>query len=316
MQDHNILPQPLQDRRDPEISRTRVEEALHKARHRSIAGADHPEGATSSVVVASTPCRKDTVTHTPAHNPEKPLFGRYERLRPDDLAAMVSRCPVAYLPLGLLEHHGWHLPIGFDGLKADGLCERLAERVGGVILPTMWWGGGGGHHVFKWTHYQSQSAYSDIVSTTVRQLFDNGFRAIVVLAGHYPWQQTLDRIIPPLRDQFADRLLLAGTELTIGGDLGLAGDHAALEETSYGLALFPDLVDMKAMTSGRGEDVWPQSGPPAESDRHPAVEFDPAKPLFAQMGEDSRLASGARGTQAADTLLNALQQRLDDFLAR
>lgn len=243
-------------------------------------------------------------------------FGRYERLRPDDLAALVEQSPVAYWPLGLLEHHGWHLPIGFDGLKADGMCERLAQRVGGIILPIMWWGGGGGHHVFRWTHYQSEPAYADIVTTTVDQLFDHGFRAVVLLAGHYPWQQTLDQVVPPLREAHADGLILAGTELTVAGDLGLKGDHAALEETSYGLALFPDLIDMKAMTSGRSADgVWPRQGEPAPSQKHPAVEFDPAAPLFAQMGEDSRLASGARGMQATNLLIDELERRLREFLS-
>lgn len=244
-------------------------------------------------------------------------YGHYERMRPDELSAMVAKSPVAYWPLGLLEHHGWHLPIGFDGLKADGLCERLARRVGGIILPTMWWGGGGGHHVFRWSHYQPESAYAEIVTNTVGQLFDHGFRAIVLLAGHYPWQQTLDRIVPSLRADNDQGLILAGTELTVGGDLGLSGDHAALEETSYGLALFPGLVDMKAMTSGRGgSDIWPKSGPPEKSEQHPAVEFDPAQPLFAQMGQDPRMGSGARGTYSANTLLDELQQQLEQFLHR
>ena len=56
---------------------------------------------------------------------------------------------VAYWPLGLLEHHGWALPVGYDGIKADRICQRLADHTGGVILPTMWWGGGGGHGAFR-----------------------------------------------------------------------------------------------------------------------------------------------------------------------
>ena len=41
---------------------------------------------------------------------------RYEELRPDQLELLLKEVPVAHWPLGLLEHHGWHLPIGFDGL--------------------------------------------------------------------------------------------------------------------------------------------------------------------------------------------------------
>ena len=76
---------------------------------------------------------------------------RYEELRPDELAELVQRTPVAFWPVGLIEHHGWHLPVGYDGLKAEQLCRRIATRTGGVILPVMWWGAGGGHDRFLWT---------------------------------------------------------------------------------------------------------------------------------------------------------------------
>ena len=57
-----------------------------------------------------------------------PTWHRYEELRPDQLELLLKEAPIAYWPLGLLEHHGWHLPIGFDGLKADRICRRLADR--------------------------------------------------------------------------------------------------------------------------------------------------------------------------------------------
>jgi creatinine amidohydrolase len=239
---------------------------------------------------------------------------RYEELRPDDLHDLVNAHPVAYWPLGLLEHHGWALPIGYDGLKADRICQRLARQTGGVILPTMWWGGGGGHGDFRWTHYQSQEATAAILDSTVRQLFLSGFRVVVLLAGHYPWQSLLNERVPDLVADHADRLLLAGTELTIA-DLGLQGDHAALEETSYGLALFPEHIDMTALTAGRGADsTWSTAGAPAESGRHPGVEYDPAEPLFGQLGEDARQANADRGEAGVVRLVEELSSQILRFL--
>ena len=175
---------------------------------------------------------------------------RYEELRPDELHDVVCSHPVAYWPLGLLEHHGWALSVGYDGLKADRICQLLAGQTGGVILPTMWWGGGGGHGDFRWTHYQPQEATAAILDATVQQLFCSGFHVVVLLAGHYPWQSVLQDRVPGLQSEHPDGLVLAGTELTIAGDLGLQGDHAALEETSFGLALFPEHIDMSALTEG------------------------------------------------------------------
>jgi len=240
---------------------------------------------------------------------------RYEELRPDQLTAIVAESPVAFWPLGLLEHHGWHLPVGFDGLKAERVCRRIAARTGGVLLPTLWWGWGGGHDRFKWTHYQEESTAASAMLTTTRQLLGHGFRAILLLAGHYPWQSLMDKHLPSLREEHPDALLLWGTEMSICGDaVRIPGDHAAREETSYGLALLPELVDLDALSSGRDDSTWPQGQPPPVEDRHPGVCFDPSEPLFAQMGQDARTASSERGEEGISQVVDYLAVAIDRFL--
>jgi len=223
---------------------------------------------------------------------------------------------VAFWPLGLLEHHGWHLPVGFDGVKAERTCKRVAERTGGVLLPTMWWGGGGGHGPFHWTLYQDAPAYTAILVETVSRLLEFGFRAIVLLAGHYPWQSALDKVLPQIVRENPQALLVWGTEMSIGGPgVRLSGDHAAKEETSSGLCLLPELVDLDALRGGRGSEAWPGGEAPAESDRHPGVCFDPASPLFAQMGADAREASAEHGEAEVSRLVEALSVRIQAHLA-
>ncbi|MEE2659588.1 MAG: creatininase family protein [Candidatus Latescibacterota bacterium] len=239
---------------------------------------------------------------------------RYEELRPDELDAIVNERPVAFWPLGLLEHHGWSLPVGYDGIKADRICQRVAAHTGGVILPVMWWGGGGGHDIFRWSHYQDLSATESILRRTVEQLELFGFRVAVLLAGHYPWQSVLNEVVPEMEAGMPSLRIFAGTELTVAGDLGLRGDHAALEETSYGLALFPELVDTGALTSGRDNRAWPRSTPPPAKRRHPGVVSDTDNPLYAQYGEDSRTASAERGEQGLEKLVETLRQQIDQAL--
>ena len=239
---------------------------------------------------------------------------RYPELRPDQLAEIVKSAPVAYWPLGLLEHHGWHLPIGLDGLKAEGICMQLAERTGGVLLPTMWWGACGGHGDFSWTHYQSEEAAEEIVARTVGQLIAFGFRAVVLLAGHYPWVPLLDQRLPALQQAHPHVLLVWGTEMDIAGEVRLPGDHAAREETSYGLALFPQWVDLDALHPGRDDFAWPQGKAPPDDERHPGVCFDPHSASFAQMGEDARTASAQRGKTAIARLVKHLAQTINEHL--
>jgi len=253
-------------------------------------------------------------------NQAQPTWARYEELRPDQLAALVARAPIAFWPLGLLEHHGWHLPVGLDGLKAERFCRRIAARTGGVLLPTMWWGGGGGHGGFMWTVYQPEDAAECILVRTVERLIAFGYRAILLFAGHYPWQELLKRRIPSFEKAHREVLFLWGTEMNIGGEaLLLPGDHAAREETSYGLALHPEFVDMGALTAGRGQSAWPGQEPPEEMPRmkreYPGLVLDPADPCFAQYGEDARTGSRERGEESVARLVEHLASRINDHLS-
>ena len=65
---------------------------------------------------------------------------RLQWLRPDEILAERQRCPVIYLPLGPLEWHGPHLPFGTDPLQAEHTALLLAEKLGGVVHPTLYIG--------------------------------------------------------------------------------------------------------------------------------------------------------------------------------
>ncbi len=243
-------------------------------------------------------------------------WGRYEQLRPDQLQTIVQRAPVAYWPLGLLEHHGWHLPVGFDGLKAERFCQRLVRETGGVLLPVMWWGGRGGHGEFKWTLYQPEDAACAILANTLERLIGFGFRCFVLLAGHYPWRGIAAHILLRLKEQHPNVHFICGTEADIGAPkVRLGGDHAARWETAYGLALLPELVRLEALREGRDEcESWPQSGPPPAGERHPGVEFDASRPLFAQMGDDARNADAEQGGRALARLAEHLVTQVHALL--
>lgn len=244
---------------------------------------------------------------------------RFEELRPDQLREAVRESPAIFWPLGLLEHHGRHLPVGLDGLKAERLCVRVAERTGGVLLPVMWWGGGGGHGQFAWTFYQAEEASARILADTLERACRLGFRALVLLAGHYPWERLLERVLPPLRARHPEALFLAGSEPALGRQMGLAvpGDHAARWETSYGLALLPEFVDLGALESGSRAPDWPEPDRPPDSRPYPRLRLDPADALFALHGEDPRgVSSAAEGERALAPLCAALAAAVEAHLGR
>jgi creatinine amidohydrolase len=57
--------------------------------------------------------------------------------RPEQIAARCESCPVAYIPIGTLEWHGPHNPVGADTLQAEGLALLCASKGSGLVFPPL-----------------------------------------------------------------------------------------------------------------------------------------------------------------------------------
>src|ERR1700722_18031483 len=64
---------------------------------------------------------------------------RWAELLPLELRARRAVCPLAWLPMGLCEPHGYIAAFGLDTIKADWLCDKGARLFGGVVAPTQGW---------------------------------------------------------------------------------------------------------------------------------------------------------------------------------
>ena len=52
----------------------------------------------------------------------------------------IARKKVAILPIGAVEAHGPHLPLGTDNILAERISKMLAKRVDAFVLPTLPYG--------------------------------------------------------------------------------------------------------------------------------------------------------------------------------
>src|SRR5512147_2687925 len=59
-------------------------------------------------------------------------------MRPAQLEKAIRNFPVVYVPFGLIEWHGRHLPLGNDALKAHAILVKAAEQCGGVVYPPVY----------------------------------------------------------------------------------------------------------------------------------------------------------------------------------
>ena len=253
-----------------------------------------------------------------AQGPSRPPWGRMEQMTPDDLEAVLDAAPVAFVPLGTYEHHGWHLPIGFDAIKAHALCERVAQRTGGAVLPAFFYGTGGGHVDYKWTIILPEEQIRPILETTLDRLAGFGFKVVVILTGHYPREQV--DMAHRLAEEAAQRnpgtryIGLSEPEVTtpLPGDTR-RGDHAAKYETSIALALDPEWVKMDHLTPNHDPaQVTLPATPRTDRPTH-----DPAHPLYAIYGDDPReAASEDIGRKLVDEIVGRLSEKVEDALGR
>jgi len=189
---------------------------------------------------------------------------RWAELLPHELRARRAACPLAWLPLGLCEPHGYIAAYGLDTIKADWLCDEGARRFGGVVAPTQGW------HIHE-TGYHARwleevvgegeaelgSLPPDVLLRTflhqLRALANAGFHGVIAVSGHAGGNQVdLRRLaaaftarVPMKVEVFADPELVAGR---------FDGDHAGRFEISQLLALRPDLVDLSRLDRAAGSD--------------------------------------------------------------
>ena len=168
---------------------------------------------------------------------------RYPYLSPAELKARLDRKAILYLPIGSLEWHNEHLPLGTDTLHALALAERLCRRIGGVALPGFWWNTGGAHDWFC-TYHMPEDLYRPALKSIILGLKPVPAKLLVLINGHggrYQYDT------PPIladelnREGFPMHVLVADPYY-LGQSSPTRIDHADTGETSLSMELIPQLV--------------------------------------------------------------------------
>lgn len=177
---------------------------------------------------------------------------RLEFLRPREIEEAQAACPTIFQPLGTIEWHGVHNVVGVDAVKAHALCARAAQKGGGVVSPTLYGGVGGLNEPHTFIMDPEDNVFSRLLRPWLEQLCRemarDGFRAIIILTGHYGAAQQIVVRETAVRMSRALAIPVLGTpEYWLALDVGYMGDHAAWGETSLMMHLFPDTVDLSRL---------------------------------------------------------------------
>jgi len=211
---------------------------------------------------------------------------------------------VLIIPVGAIEQHGPHLPLGTDAIVAFELARRVARRQGAVVAPAMCYAArssprsGGGGRSFAGSTGLTGRTLIDVVQDAASEFFRSGFRRLACLNGHYensslvyealteaiePYQETCKAIMVNWWEQVRPEDM---GRIFTGEFPGWEAEHAGVAETSLMEELRPDLV--RTALKGAGgtprltsydifpppPDVIPPTGVPWRS--------DPASPEIGQ----------------------------------
>lgn len=194
-------------------------------------------------------------------NNQLPRSVQMQFMRPDQLESVMRAFPVVYVPLGLIEWHGRHLPLGNDALKAHAFLVKVAEAYGGVVYPPIYFPSATATHRST-AETEDQKKLKVALMTDLFERFKaTGFRVILGVSGHNVPEQ-LELIERGLAPVVADGTVAGAAMFEVmpeDFDEDCGGDHAAKWETSNMMFFYPELVDLAALgTKPLAPDMqWP-----------------------------------------------------------
>jgi len=170
-----------------------------------------------------------------------------ERLRKNDLII---------IPIGSTENHGPHACLGEDTFLVTRMAELVAQEAGCTVAQPIWYGSHPYHHVgMPGTVLVDDDVFKAVIRSVMAGFWNAGFRKQILLNGHGQ-----EYVIPSAIHQFAKRYQVPGIFINLnwyhaipqyckdkahGGPFDTPFIHADECETSFSLALFPEMMKME-----------------------------------------------------------------------
>ncbi|MBE3133364.1 MAG: creatininase family protein [Acidobacteria bacterium] len=160
----------------------------------------------------------------------------------------LTRTDAVIIPVGSIEQHGKHLPLGTDTIAAVETAKLIAQKADVLVAPAVFAGLSLHHMGFPGTIALSPETFEAVVYETAQSLIKHGFRKILFYNGHGGNTVSVANVIQRINQTTAATAFdLGKIEVPRKEPLypPIPMDvHAGVEETSGMLYLAASLVDM------------------------------------------------------------------------
>ncbi len=181
---------------------------------------------------------------------------------------------VLILPIGSTEQHGPHLPLSVDSVIAEKLALALAEKINGIVAPTLAYGYkskplSGGGPLFPGTIDLSGHTLMALVNDLLEEFIADGLKKIFILSAHFENEAFIIESVDIVSRKYPDvHIVVANWWDVLSTDVidavfnevpfpGWAFEHAAVTETSLMMYLAPQLVQEDRMSLEMGAEPVP-----------------------------------------------------------
>jgi len=179
----------------------------------------------------------------------------WEELTAQEFDSCVEKSEgLCVLPIGVLEKHGNHLPLGTDMYIVRGIAEAAAEASPTVVFPYYYLGQIAEARHVKGTIAASHKLMMDALLEMCDEIHRNGFTKILILSGHGGNSHFLPyfaQMYPGIKRDYAlythfvhDLTDEDYEEIKKRTETDDLGKHAGFSETALIMHLRPDLVKM------------------------------------------------------------------------
>lgn len=156
-----------------------------------------------------------------------------------------SNTRLIIVPIGSMEQHGPHMPLGTDWIVAQHLGNRAGQELDAIVTPVIPIGFAAYHTDFAGTLSTTVQTLAQYVSDIVGYLVKYGATHVIFINGHGGNEPSLTQVARQYRDKGVAVADIMWWEVAgyLNHKWALIG-HGDILETSMMLALNPDAVDL------------------------------------------------------------------------
>jgi len=184
---------------------------------------------------------------------------RFEYLSSDEVEEYAKSGKPLLIPIGSVEQHGPHLPVGTDTIIAYEIALKVAKEIDAIVAPPIYYGNSMSMVGMYGTLSVSPQTLSAYILDLCKSASEIGFKRIIFINGHGGNVEAFDIIGHIARCMNLtiiriDWWIIASQEISeIVGKIA----HADEGETSVMLAVKPELVKMeKAVKDSKAREVY------------------------------------------------------------